>query len=492
MADALNSAKEVVSGAADVANDVLRVRSAVAKTSVTRLTRDQVFQFPIFLDADIDDDEKYPIIKSVERNYAQLCMIAISNNGEIDRDRYGDVNEFLRKFHNNSAIPAAFESVTVSASACEGWLPSDELASMWDTLESMLDMGNINDMYRPFRRTSAKLSRAVEASADAKDTKKSAPPAAPDEKFFRATKIELTDSYDANGKKHEGRPQVVFDKSGNPKYNYMPASSANAERYRKQFGEARTMREWKQFDAENSVERQLNKLEDEEEYQRSRRDKEADLQKSQRLSAASSTKGSVIKEDSKYSNMAPTVVNLQLANIKKGVGAWSQQLIIGVKAMPRFIPQSVLVNDMIGAAKNQLIFKYIKWTNGEIKFSDIFCGLSSARSDAKGQSRWLSVLRKRARLSKIPFVKLNPNTTVIITENDAHIIYERCGVNLLDPMNVRKLMDKYFLLGFGIYDTEGKMLKILYDGESEFTFESLRSMMADAKKNTDQLSLSRY
>ena len=69
---------------------------------------------------------------------------------------------------------------------------------------------------------------------------------------------------------------------------------------------------------------------------------------------------------------------------------------------------------------------------------------------------------------------------------------ERCGVNLNDATNVAKLMDKYFLLGFGIYDTEGKMLRIMYDGESEFSMYSLRSMMAEAKKDTNMLAMNRY
>ena len=86
----------------------------------------------------------------------------------------------------------------------------------------------------------------------------------------------------------------------------------------------------------------------------------------------------------------------------------------------------------------------------------------------------------------------NPNTTVIITESDAHLIHEQCGVDPNNPASVIKMMDKYFLLGFGIYDTEAKMLKIIYDGESDFTEVSLRSMMAESKKETNLLAMNKY
>lgn len=153
----------------------------------------------------------------------------------------------------------------------------------------------------------------------------------------------------------------------------------------------------------------------------------------------------------------------------------------------------MMVNNMVDACKDRAIFNFIKWTNHELKFFDVLFGISSARSDAKGQNnRWMKVLRKRSRRSKLPGFKLNPNTTIIITENDVHMIQEKCGVNLNDISNVRKIMDKYFLLGFGIYDTEGRMLKIIYDGEDEFTLHSMRSLMAEVKKDANLLAMNRY
>lgn len=54
------------------------------------------------------------------------------------------------------------------------------------------------------------------------------------------------------------------------------------------------------------------------------------------------------------------------------------------------------------------------------------------------------------------------------------------------------MMDKYFILGFGIYDTEAKMLNMIYDGDADFSQYSLRSMIADSKKELNLLAMNRY
>ena len=536
MGDVLNNAREVVNGVSDIANSAVQVSRAVAKTSVTRLTNDQVFQFPVIMDGDIDDDEKFPLIKSLEKNYAELIMIAITNNGFIDYDRYQDVNKFLRRFHNNGDLPFAFEGYTgdvqvTSAIACEGYLPEKDLKSMWISVENLLDTETINSMYTPFKHTEAKLRRALEAAQAQKLTSALE---AEDKVYFRRPDYaqDTIETYNKSTKtttkktvnridKATGMIVINTDKQGNPLYQYLEAPPVGSQQYNdyvKAFGEPKPLKGWHDTDITSKIadDKQLEALRHRWELEKEQRslkeshakegrerafriaeqkakiEREDQVRAEQdRLKAMSTVSGSMGKDD-KFNALTPTVINLTLANVKKGIGSWSQNLIIGIRAMPRILPQSVLVNNMVQACKNRAIFSFIKWTNNEIKFSDVFMGLNSARESAKGQNRWMRTLRKRALINKIPGFKLNPNTTIIITENDVHLIYEKCGVNLLDLSNVQKLMDKYFLLGFGIYDTEGKMLKIMYDGESEFTHQSMRSMMADSKKEANLLAMNRY
>ena len=494
MADVLNGS-DVVRSANSLANDVYRVSQAVAKTSVTRLTKDQVFQFPVFMDGSIDDDEQYPIVKSIEKNYAQLIMIAITNNGVIDRDRYSDVNQFLRKFHNNSGIPTAMESVSlVDAIITEGFLPEKDIVSMQGNIEDRLDTSTINDMYKPYTATEAKLNRAIE---DAKEQRRIDAAMEADSLFFKRPVY----ARDRKGNiirdtVHGNAPKVEMDNNGNPKYEYIvgdPSDAASFNQMRSEYGEPQTARQWNDANLRDRIAAKAAERAPELADQKAEREADkADKARERELNVRGTTNGNVVKDD-KFANMSPTVIHFTLANIKKDIGSWSQNLIIGVKAVARAIPQSLMVNNMVDACKDRAIFNFIKWTNHELKFFDVLFGISTYRSDARNMdNRWMKVLRKRSRRSKLPGFKLNPNTTIIITENDVHLIQEKCGVNLNDISNIRKVMDKYFLLGFGIYDTEGKMLRIIYDGEDEYTQHSMRSLMAEVKKDANLLAMNRY
>lgn len=504
MADTIDTLKSVASDADKILNSARTFAKMTGKTSATRLTKDQIFQFPIIMDADIDNDEKFPLIKSIEKNYASLIMIAITNEGFVDRDKYPNINDFLKRFHNNGDssfiedfTPSKDSFNLVEAIVTEGYLSKEEMEEIWMTADEGMDTESINDMYKPYQRTAAKITRAIESALAAK---KQLALEATDDLYFRAPVIN----------KVNGRRIAETDKSGKIKYEYYLASkNPNGEKYQRDlrnYGEPKTLADWGDRDYTQKIVREdevaarkradqladraedrANKLADRTE------DRENDLRKERNM-VRGNVSGSMVRDDTKFATLAPTMLSITLANAKKTEGNWSQQLLIGVKAMPRMIPQSLMINNMIEACKDRPIFTFIKWTKGELTFKEMLFGINAARNDAKYGTRWLKVLRKRAKKNNGRFVgvKSNPNTTIIITESDVHMIFEKCGVNLNDPSNVNKLMDKYFLLGFGIYDTEGKMLKIMYDGESEFTHQSLRSMIADTKKEQNLLQMGRY
>ena len=491
--DAATATKSVIDTVAETKEAVkplLEIKAATAKTSLMRLTKDQIFQFPLIMNADIDDDEKFPIIKSIEKNYAQIVLTAIVNEGVINRSKYETINDFLKKFHNNNDIPFnALESEldVTEAIASEGYLPEKELIEMWDCIEEQLDSESINDMYLPYKRTAAKLSRAVEAA-------KMTVAVEAEEKYFRQVQYKKTK--DKNGdevfdKDPGGSNIVLTDKLGNPAYRYIVAN-ATAPNYQKlvdELGEPKSATEWKDADLQKKIidaEKESAK-----DVARAKEKATAD--------AKSRIRGEVVKDD-KFNNLTPTMLRMTIANIAKDAGApWSQELILGVRAMPRLLPQSIMISNMVEAFKDREIFKFIKWTRGEINFIDALFGWTASREAAamKGDRKWLKILRNRSRKDKLFRTlgmghKLNPNTTIIITSIDAHMIQEKCGVNPYDITNVRKLMDKYFLLGFGIYDADGKMLNLIYDGETEFTNYSLRTMIAESKKDANLLTMGKY
>ena len=350
----IEKAEATIDAAKKIVEPILKVQSATAKTSLMRLTKDQVFQFPLIIDADINDDEKFPIIKSIEKNYAALIMTAITNAGVIDRDKYEDTNKFLRRFHNNNDIPFdALESeiCVEEAIASEGFLPKKDLIDMWDCVEEQLDAESINDMYLPYQRTMAKLSRAVEAAklSIANEADENS------EKLFKV--LDYKKDKDGSPIQHTINRKVMgnavtTDKNGGPGYHFVKAKGEDEyDEMVAKYGEPKTMAEWNKeiTDANRLVEREKTAA---------RRD-ENDVK--QLIEAKGRISGEMVK-DEKFNSLTPTILKLTLANIRKNAGApWSQELIIGVRAMPRLLPQSIMISNMVEAFKDRAIFKFIKW-----------------------------------------------------------------------------------------------------------------------------------
>ena len=108
---------------------------------------------------------------------------------------------------------------------------------------------------------------------------------------------------------------------------------------------------------------------------------------------------------------------------------------------------------------------------------------------------WLKLLRERKMaqsINKILGKRLLPNASIVITESEALAIKEATGVDPHNPADVQKMMNRYFLLAFGIYDTENKLLDVMYDGESQFSTESIRELAAKNKKDTNLLAMNKY
>ena len=541
--DPVTTAVGAYSSIRSAANTAMEIKKATAKTSITRLTKDQIFQFPMIMSSDISSEENYHIVKTIERNYATLILAAITNEGVIDRDKYGNINQFLKRFHDNLDLPFATESDTdyevTNAVATEGYIPQEELRRMDATLESQLDCESINDMYRPFERTKSKVNTALEAARAVSIATEAA------DRYYRVPKY----ARDKKGnviKDSGGNPVLSTDKSGNIEYMYVlaPEDKDKREETTNKYGsEPHSMSYWKtkvatekrderdivnqtsdqQKDdiekeklryqrmkdsqirsdrereraedkeqrarerAEDKAQRARERAEDKADRAREREEDNARRAREEANRALSNVRGEMMK-DVKFGGMMPTVLTITLANMKKEVGSWSQQLIIGIRAVPRYLSPSIMIANMCEAFKDRAIFNFLKFTKGELKWWDAILGLTSSRNRAisSTKNRWMKVLKARAeKNSKSMNKKYNPNTTIVITENEATLIKESCGIDPNSPSAVRKMMDKYFLLAFGIYDTEAKIMKIIFDGDVDYTHYSLRAMAAEAKKETD-------
>ena len=395
----------------------------VSNTSLTKLAKDSIFQFPVIISASIDNDEIFVMAKSFERSYASMMVSVISMSSYIDLNKYGKEDylvNFLRRFHSNTNIGGniiASESISISDANI---LPQENVvgvnvAALWDSVYESVDNTSINDMYRPFKRTTRILEDALEAGTFAKTI------------TIGNTSIDNADTIAKIGQKN-----VVNDEG-------KPIRNSKSDKFNQ-----------------------------------------------------------VVKSDY-MTDMAPTMINVTVVADATGKGAtWTQNVVLGIKSMVRMVKSGVMVNNMMDAFKDRGLFKWLSWTKGEISTAELIFGAGKAMQDGyaagKGDN-WLKLLRERKMaqgINKILGKRLLPNASIVITESEALAIKEATGVDPHNPADVQKMMNRYFLLAFGIYDTENKLLDVMYDGESQFSTESIRELAAKNKKDTNLLAMNKY
>ena len=395
----------------------------VSNTSLTKLAKDSIFQFPVIISASIDNDEIFVMAKSFERSYASMMVSVISMSSYIDLNKYGKEDylvNFLRRFHSNTNIGGniiASESISISDANI---LPQENVvgvnvAALWDSVYESVDNTSINDMYRPFKRTTRILEDALEAGT-----------------FAKTITIGNTSINNADTIAKIGQKNVVNDEG-------KPIRNSKSDKFNQ-----------------------------------------------------------VVKSDY-MTDMAPTMINVTVVADATGKGAtWTQSVVLGIKSMVRMVKSGVMVNNMMDAFKDRGLFKWLSWTKGEISTAELIFGAGKAMQDGyaagKGDN-WLKILRERKMaqgINKLLGKRLLPNASIVITESEALAIKEATGVDPHNPADVQKMMNRYFLLAFGIYDTENKLLDVMYDGESQFSTESIRELAAKNKKDTNLLAMNKY
>ena len=398
----------------------------VSNTSLTKLAKDSIFQFPVIISASIDNDEIFVMAKALERSYASMMVSVISLSNYVDLTKYGKEDyliNYLRRFHSNTNIGGkiiASESISVTEANI---LPEENvvgvnIASLWDSVYESVDNESINDMYRPYKRTKRILEDALEA----------------------------------------GRTVNI----GDPKNPITTIKNADAIA---KMGNKNTMTDEGKLIRRNPGKDMFNQ---------------------------------VVKSDY-MTDMAPTMINVTVVADATGKGAtWTQSVVLGIKSMVRMVKSGVMVNNMMDAFKDRGLFKWLSWTKGEISTAELIFGAGKAMQDGyaagKGDN-WLKLLRERKMaqgINKLLGKRLLPNASIVITESEALAIKEATGVDPHNPADVQKMMNRYFLLAFGIYDTENKLLDVMYDGESQFSTESIRELAAKNKKDTNLLAMNKY
>lgn len=137
----------------------------------------------------------------------------------------------------------------------------------------------------------------------------------------------------------------------------------------------------------------------------------------------------------------------------------------------------------------------IRVGTGEIGALDFIFGLSRTADDLASMKKKGSLgdtwrlLQNRAYAAKEAIKKNRNNpyaaiTTVIITKEDADLLYKEENIDITKPGIAKHFMESYNLLGFGIVNDVLESLNIMFDDDNNY-FEELSYKMLQRENNND-------
>lgn len=480
-----------IANEADITAKVLRgikntssLLKLAQRKSIMTMASPGMYMYPLIMSGSIDSDAQLALAKGFQLTYAAAVATAYSLNPIMDMDKVDNASDYVKKFHNNNAslmsadikgitstfgiesfIDVPVEDIEVYASVKRD-VPITDLAAI--TLEAVgsikdsLCMESLNDEYQPYKRTA----RIIEEKID---------------QMKKATEaIKFDDAADSFGQNINQmlNPDAVTVRQQGQNVNTTKIADGSYKRTTTSTSETTTTKKW------NDTSKKW------ETTQIVKKNNSGD----KRDPSAQTAFNQVIKNN-QLDAMEPTMVNVQL--VTRGANTPTLNLTLSVKAMPRLVPSNLMINAMTEACMNsKFIFKFLKWQKGEIKTMDAIFGISKARdaataSNDKMEKRFLKQLKKRKHLNAVGKIMNNevlPTTTIIITSYEAARIKEECHVDLEVLQNAVKLLNSYYLLAFGIYDTEQGSLKILFDCDTDWGYTTITSLKSSVNKTNDLLN----
>lgn len=415
-----------------------------SRKSIMTLAQPGMYQYPIIMSNDIETEYAMAIAKAYQLTFASSVATAFSLNPIMDRSETPQISDYVQKFHQNdpglmgintygaakamglesdASIPEGAELAVESAKIAP-ISPMDALvlnASADDNLEESLVMESLNDSYKPYARTERIINDKLSMMQMAQEAKGSGGKG--NEKNFPKGKLNQMGGSDSiNG-------------------------GSTATRLRDQVPK---------------------------------------------------TQYSVIRNN-QLEAMEPTMINVTIVahggkDADGSSGQSAHNVTLGVKAMPRLIESNLMVASMVEACQNSnAIFKFLRWTKGEQKTLDIILGISDSKKNALKQNakmevRFLEQAKKRKNLNGIgKFMKneVLPTTSIVLTSFEVEKIKEISGVDLSDIKMAIKLMNKYYLLSIGIYDTEQHTLKVLFDCDTDWGYTTINALRQKSDKIND-------
>ncbi len=187
----------------------------------------------------------------------------------------------------------------------------------------------------------------------------------------------------------------------------------------------------------------------------------------------------------KINKMAPTLIHMQVHIITDGKHI-PHEFILGVKTVMRLVPGKEMEKELVNAvARERKLFNFFKATTGEMNFfKDFVLAMDNTKDDAlaAANNSWAEALRRRRKLSNLPFVNLLPNSTIVVSSTELDYLKREHSINF-DKQTIDAIMRHYMLLAFVVVNEITEIVTFHFDNGStqQYVFDALETR----KKNND-------
>ena len=316
-----------------------------------------------------------------------------------------------------------------------------------------------------------------------------------DKDYKRGRDSVLDDRYEDERKYKERRDQILDDRYEDDKDYKRDRDRILDDRYddERDYKRGRDQILDDRYEDERKYKEQRDKTADNFQERRTRAEEEKLKHEIERDEAEFRSRAMVKLADNdvkKSNELVPTTLSVTLNQIKGEHSVGVQNFIVGIKGLMHPVDSNEMVANLLDGFKSGNMFtNFFRWTSGEITFlKDLILNMGDIKEEVikkRTGSKWWSTLRRRKDIKRAKKGGILPNASIVCSIEEITEIREVYGLNLLDVRHVKKIMDRFFLLGFVIVDESQELAHIIFDGEDNYQVLTYRGLEKENNNKND-------
>ena len=508
LGDFLRDSKGVVKDLACKVNDMKGL-------SIAKQSSASTLQFPVITTKSINIDVASTVVKALERQYAIFVQMTIQLNPVINWDKE-DIPAFISRLHQNNPTPIdVIEScinvysdeslgLRMIMSLNEG-CNAQVLRSNKEQLlviEDYLNQTKLNDLYKPNQITLEQANASLDYFMLTEAKKR--PKKDNDKKTYKGMDG-FAQAYDdlQKGKnpepKNDGAKVDPKQGAGGVKEDHK-TQQPNEKGATAKGGKTTAGNNGKAEDKISGNANGTNKQPERDDYFVRKREMEkakfkAEIDKANAEFRARAIVKLADNDVKKCNELVPTTLSVTLQQIKGDNIGGNVTFVLGIKGLLHPVTSEEMVSNLLDGYKDgNKFFNFLRWTSGEITFlKDLLFNVDGIKDDVikkhnKG-SHWWTTLKRNKTLARVKNLygknRILPNATIVCSMEEVMEIKDTYNVDLMNPKHMRRIMDRYFLLGFVIVDESQELCYFIFDGQNEYAALSFAGLEKENNSKND-------